>query len=115
LCQVVGSNRDPSYYVETYENNDNFHGKTTKLFNTKEPGLLKCKSCDGDQKDQFVIGLDIINDMERGGTKYSKGRILDYKKGNYSPCTIWMENEDIIRVRSWWLFFYRTAIWYRIP
>ena len=114
LWQVVDSNGDPDYYVEIYEKDDNFYGKITKLFNREEPELLRCSNCDGDNQGQLIIGLDIITDMERGPTKYSKGRLLDYQKGRYSPCTIWMENEDIIRVRSWWLFFYKTAVWYRI-
>ena len=114
LWQVVNSKGDPIHYVKIYEKEDKYYGKITKLFNKKNPQKLLCSQCDDEQKNKPVIGLRIIDNMERGRTKYAKGRILDYQKGRSSPCTIWMVNEDVIKVRSWWLFLYKTTVWYRI-
>ncbi len=114
LWQVVDSNGDPMHYVEIYEKNNLYFGKITKLFNEKNPEQLLCRQCPNQRKNKPVLGLHIITDMERGRTKYGKGHILDYKKGRSSPCTIWMESADVIKVRSWWLFLYKTYVWYRI-
>lgn len=114
VWQVVDSNGDPIHYVEIYVKDDLYGGKIVKLFNEKNPEALRCTECRGDLKDKSVLGLTIITDMERGESKYGKGRILDYTKGSSSPCTIWMESENVIRVRSWWLFLFKTYSWYRI-
>lgn len=114
VWQVVDASGKPLHYVEIYEENDRFFGKIVELFQVETPEDLKCTACHNELKNQPVLGLPILTNMERGRTKYSKGHIMDYQKGNYSPCTIWMESENVIKVRSWWLFLYQTRVWYRI-
>lgn len=112
--QVMDSKGNPAYYVEIKEKDGLYIGVISNVLNSKNPEKIICTQCSGQLKNKSVLGLSILTNMERGETKYGKGYLLDYEKGNSSPCTIWMESEGVIKVRTWWLFLYRTHAWYRV-
>ena len=59
-----------------------FQGKIEKIF--PEPGESAnplCEECEGDLKNQPVVGMTILKGMRRDGTDYTGGRILDPDNG----------------------------------
>jgi uncharacterized protein (DUF2147 family) len=73
-----------------------------------------CKACDDYRKNQRVIGLVIIRNMVQNRSSYGDGDILDPETGDIYTCEIWLESKDVLKVRGYWGFFYRTQTWQRV-
>lgn len=52
----------------------------------------------------FYSGLDIIWGLEREGSKYVNGKILDPEKGNIYNAQMWPENGNLIVRGQLWVF-----------
>lgn len=65
--------------------NGKYYGKIEKLF--KEPDKL-CTKCTGDNKNQPIRGMRIINDMQLKNDALTGGTILDPKNGKIYKCNI---------------------------
>lgn len=103
----------PRSVVEIYEKDGLFFGQIIKLF--REPGEDPdpiCTECEGDQKDQKIIGMEIISGMKYDAktSEFDKGEILDPENGNVYDCKLWFEKPNL-KVRGYLLFFYRTQTW----
>lgn len=103
-------------YVKIYKENGKYYGKITKLLNRtadedKDP---ICEVCPGDRKNKKVVGMTIIDGMEKESKRYAGGQILDPKKGKLYSCTIWLDNANTLKVRGWWGVLYRTQTWHRV-
>lgn len=57
-------------------------GKVEKIFDQSgdDPSHL-CKKCEGQRKDQSVIGMTILWGLKKNGDEYSGGEILDPNNG----------------------------------
>jgi uncharacterized protein (DUF2147 family) len=105
--------------VELYEKNGKLYGKIIKLFRApNEDQDPKCDLCTDDRKNQKIIGMDIVRDMEKAGGhhEWEDGTILDPKKGKIYDCEIWLDKADKnkLHVRGYVAFFFRTQNWYRV-
>ena len=100
--------------VELYMKGQELYGKIVKLFRApdEDPDPL-CDECSDDRKDQKVIGMEILRDMELDDDEWEDGTICDPKNGKVYNCKIWLEN-DQLKVRGYVAFFYRTQTWSRV-
>lgn len=102
--------------VEIYEVDGVVFGKVLKTFPKygEDPDPI-CDECDNDDPryKQKIIGMEIIQKMEKYGDVYSGGKILDPENGNVYRCKIWRE-KDKLYVRGYLGFFYRTQLWLRV-
>lgn len=99
--------------VEIFERDGKVYGKVTKIFTA--PGEDPDPVCDECEKDdprynKKVIGMEIIQDMEKSGDEYTDGQILDPENGKVYNCRLWLEGDDL-KVRGYWGPFYRTQTW----
>lgn len=101
--------------VEIYEKNGKIYGKVIELINPKQKDPV-CDLCDDDRKDKKVVGLEIIRDLEKDGDEYEGGTILDPSNGKIYDCKIWIDDNepDLLNVRGYVYFFYRTQTWERV-
>ncbi len=102
-------------YVDIYEKNGKVYGKISRLLRAEASTL--CDACKGDKKDKPILGMMVIEDMEKERGQLSGGRILDPESGNTYKCKIWLseEDSDILRVRGiHWTGLYRTQEWRRV-
>lgn len=103
--------------VKIYINDGKLYGDIVKLFRLpdEDPDPL-CNECDEDdpRKDQKILGMTIITDMELDDddNEWEDGEILDPKKGKVYDCKLWVEDEKL-QVRGYIAFFYRTQEWLR--
>ena len=95
--------------------------KNGKLYGTVEKLLLKpqdtrCTACEGDKKDQLVVGMEILTDLEQDGKYWEDGEILDPNNGSVYSCYLEMESTDKLKVRGYIGFSLlgRTQYWYRV-
>jgi uncharacterized protein (DUF2147 family) len=107
----------PKSLVEITERDGKLYGKITKLF--REPHEDQdpiCDECSDDRKNQKVLGMEIIRDMEKDGDEWEDGTICDPKDGKVYSCKLWIDddNQAILNVRGYIAFFFRTQYWERV-
>jgi len=60
--------------------------------------------------------MEIIREMEKDDDEWEDGTILDPKNGKVYDCKLWVDEDDpnILNVRGYIAFFFRTQIWKRV-
>ncbi|MGQ9425150.1 DUF2147 domain-containing protein [Gilvimarinus sp. F26214L] len=99
--------------VEIYEREGKYFGKVKDLL--LKPDDTVCEECDGSLKDQPVVGMEIITDMEKDGEELTGGEILDPETGKVYRAKLWLEDDNTLKVRGYVGFLYRTQTWNRVP
>lgn len=102
--------------LEVYEVNGKLHGKIVKVF--PEPGEDPdpvCDMCPGDKKGKKMVGMEIMWDLEKDGSAWEDGKIMDPENGKVYDCYIELESDDKLKVRGYIGFSLlgRTQYWYR--
>ena len=107
----------PKSIVEISQKDGKLYGTIVKLFREEgeDPDPI-CDDCTDDRKDQKVIGMEIIRDMEKDGNEWDDGTICDPKNGKVYDCKLWLEdgNPNKLNVRGYIAFFFRTQYWERV-
>ena len=104
--------------VEIYEQNGKLYGKILELYRgpDEDPDPV-CDECeeDDDRYNQKVVGMEIIREMEKDDDEWEDGTILDPKNGKVYDCKLWVDEDDpnILNVRGYIAFFFRTQTWLR--
>ncbi len=100
--------------VLIYKENGKLFGKITKLLLPEDEGK-KCVNCKGENKDQPIEGMVIINDLQLDDETWEDGTILDPKSGKVYDCLIGFEDSNTLKVRGYLGFSLlgRTQIWKR--
>jgi uncharacterized protein (DUF2147 family) len=103
--------------VEIYEKNGKYYGKVLEIFDPAKKNNT-CSLCEDkdDRKDKPVEGMEIVRDMQKKKNEYKDGTILDPKKGKVYDCKMFFEegHPDVLKVRGYLAFFYRTQTWHRV-
>ena len=103
-------------HIEIYKKGDSFYGKVLKVLDPDAPAKPLCVNCEGDLKDAPIVGLEIIKELKKKGSSYKDGTIMDPENGKIYDCKLWLneDNPDLLMVRGYILFLYRTQIWERL-
>jgi uncharacterized protein (DUF2147 family) len=103
-------------HVEIYKRDGKIYGKVAQILDKNALANPICKSCDGALKEAPILGLEIIQGLEKKGGVYKGGDILDPETGKTYSCKIWLNEEDPdkLMVRGYVAFFYRTQTWERL-
>lgn len=101
--------------INIYKHNDEIYGKIIELLE-KEKRDKRCIECEDERKDKPILGMIILSDLTSKSDKYYTGKILHPGKGEEYRCKIWVDenNPDILNVRGYIAFFYRTQQWKRV-
>lgn len=99
--------------IEIYEKDGKIYGKVIDIINSKVENPL-C-NCDGDNKDQPILGLVVIEGLTKNDDVYDNGTILNPNNGKIYKCRLKLEaDKNTLQVRGYLAFFYRTQYWKRI-
>ena len=101
-------------HVEIYEENGILYGKIVKLLQHSEDTV--CEKCPGDKKDQPLIEMVILWDLKSYKDYWSYGEIMDPANGKIYSCSVWLEDDNTLRVRGYvgLSILGRNQYWYRI-
>ena len=101
--------------VEIYEKNGKVYGRILEILEEKHRNK-KCSLCPGDDANKPLIGLTFIKGLEKDGTEYNGGKILDPQNGKSYKCYITLINNNKLKVRGYlgMSIFGRTQYWYRV-
>jgi len=101
-------------HLELFESGNKLYGKVVKLLKSASDRLL-CDKCPGERKNQPILGMIVLTDMQKQEGFYQSGDILDPEKGKWYSCKIWLKEGDpnTLVVRGYIGPFYRTQYWYR--
>lgn len=104
----------PNSIIEIYEDDGVVNGKVLRILKESDRDEL-CNNCAGDLKGQPIEGLELMRGLEKSGKEYSGGVITDPKTGKEYKVKIWVDehNPDLLKVRGYIAFFYRTETWHR--
>ncbi len=99
--------------IEIFKKGNQYFGKIIKIIDqTKQDS--KCDLCPDSRKDQPVLGMEIIKDLEKDGDEFEDGTILDPNNGKIYDCKIWLKDDNTLNVRGYVAFFFRTQEWHRV-
>lgn len=94
------------------------YGEIVKLYlNADEDQDPICEACNDHRKGKKVIGMTIITALEKDGMEWeADDAILDPNNGKIYDCKVWVDedNSDILNVRGYIGFVYRTQNWQRV-
>jgi len=108
----------PKSLVKLYKKDGKLYGKIIKLFRTadEEQDPL-CDECEGALHNKKIIGMQIVNGLELDDDEWEgDDGILDPKNGKLYDCKIWLDedNPDILNVRGYIGWIFRTQTWHRV-
>ena len=100
--------------IEVYEKEDEIFGKVARILKEEDRDRV-CTKCEGDLKNEPIEGMILMQGLTRDGDEYVGGSIIDPKTGKKYRCKIWLDNNnpDILKVRGYISFFYKTKKWRR--
>lgn len=104
--QVNEQTKQPQSVIQIWQNQDgSLSGKILGLYPVKGRELAKyCDKCTDHRKNQPIIGMTIINDMQQVDSSliWSGGEILDPKAGSTYRCKIVLsEDNKTLQVRGY--------------
>ncbi len=105
----------PRSIVEIYKKGNKLFGKILKILDEAERNKL-CVECKGSDYNKPIEGMVIIKELEKDGNQYEDGTIMDPENGKVYRCKIWIDkdNPNVLYVRGYIAFLYRTQKWIRV-
>ena len=106
---------EPRSIVEIYKKGNKLFGKILQVLDEAERNKL-CIECKGNDYNQPIEGMVIIKELEKDGKQYEDGTIMDPENGKVYRCKIWIDedNPNVLNVRGYIAFLYRTQKWIRV-
>lgn len=100
--------------IKIYKKGDKFYGKVDHIVNKEDRDRI-CTKCEGELKNAPIEGMVLMQGLRKEGDEYVGGTIVDPKTGTEYRCKIWLDedNPDLLKVRGYISFFYKTKTWHR--
>ena len=103
--------------IEITESNGLYTAHVIELLDPEHAGTNPvCELCKGDKKDQPILGLEIMWNLEKdSASKWSGGKILDPENGKVYGCKLALEKNGTLKVRGFLGFaaLGRNQYWHR--
>lgn len=99
--------------IELYEQNQKYFAKIIATYTGNTNAI--CKECKGAKKNKPIIGLVIIENLEKDGDEFNNGTILDPENGKTYDCYVTLESANKLKVRGFLglSLLGRTQYWQR--
>jgi uncharacterized protein (DUF2147 family) len=107
---------NPKGVIDIYKKGGKMFGKVVEILEKGKKDAV-CTKCDGDLKDEPVLGMVIIKGAEKHEDGEWKGKhLFDPEQAMTFRCKIWLnpDNPNELKVRGYLAFIYRTQTWIRV-
>tara|TARA_R110002012_G_scaffold322099_1_gene555475 strand:- start:9350 stop:9790 length:441 start_codon:yes stop_codon:yes gene_type:complete len=107
---------NPKGVIDIYKKEGKMFGKVVEILEKGKKDAI-CTKCDGDLKDEPVLGMVIIKGAEKQEDGEWKGKhLFDPEQAMTFRCKIWLnpDNPNELKVRGYLAFIYRTQTWIRV-
>ncbi|TCP24324.1 uncharacterized protein DUF2147 [Tenacibaculum skagerrakense] len=100
--------------IEVFEKDGKAYAKIVEITDQNRQDAV-CDKCIGKNKDQKILGMNILTGLQKDGEEWSGGKILDPKNGKKYKCYIQLVDADKLKIRGYIGFSLlgRTAYWFR--
>ena len=71
----------PKSIVQITESNGTLEGKVLEVLQSEQGAHPVCSKCDGERKNQPIVGMTFMWGVSKDGDEWSGGKILDPKNG----------------------------------
>jgi uncharacterized protein (DUF2147 family) len=105
----------PSALIRIREVEGQLVGTIDALYSPADSEAV-CDRCDGERRDQRVLGMQILWGMHPDGEEWSGGRILDPETGRIYRASMRLENDGrrlVVRGYVGFAMFGRSQVWAR--
>lgn len=101
--------------VEVYEKSGKIYAKVVEILRAEHKKDI-CTKCEGADKNKPILGMVIMNGLEKDGSEYNGGTILDPQNGKKYKCYITLESPDKLKLRGYIgiSIVGRTQYWTRV-
>jgi uncharacterized protein (DUF2147 family) len=101
--------------VEVYEKSGKIYAKVVEILRAEHKKDI-CTKCEGAEKNKPILGMIIMNGLEKDGSEYNGGTILDPQNGKKYKCYITLESPDKLKLRGYVgvAIMGRTQYWTRV-
>ena len=105
---------DAKSHIEIFQKDGKLYAKIVKLLSS--PSDKTCDACPGDKKDQLLMGMEILWDLEPYDDYWSYGKIMDPETGKVYKCNVEMDGNDKLAVRGYvgFALLGRSQEWFRV-
>lgn len=106
---------DATSIIKIYEEKGALFGKVDEILDPDDQNSV-CEKCSGENKNQPVLGMVIIQDLKKKEDRYTGGTILDPTNGKTYKVTLTLDQPDRLRVRGYLgvSLLGRTQYWQRV-
>lgn len=100
--------------IEVYEKDGKAYAKIIEITDPARQDAL-CDKCEGDRKNEKILGMNILTGLSKDGDEWSGGEILDARNGKVYKCFIKLRGKDKLKVRGYIgaAIFGKTVYWHR--
>jgi len=117
--QVDEKSGKPESWFKITERNGAYEGNIVKIFfKPGEDENWVCDKCEGAERGKPVLGLALIKGMQRNGSSYENGTIMDPRDGSvYRALMKLSPDGQKLEVRGYLgiSLFGRSQVWNRLP
>ncbi len=102
--------------INIYEQDGAIFGKVVKILEEGKENA-KCVKCKGERKDKPILGMTIIENLQKAKKGIYTGKTLfDPQQAMTFRCKIWLnpDNSNELYVRGYLAFLYRTQTWVKV-
>lgn len=106
----------PKALVQIADNGGSLSGKVIKGLGANDQPERRCTACTDSRKDQLILGMTIISDMQKDGDGWDHGQILDPENGKLYKCKMHLEdggNKLVVRGYIGVALLGRSQTWIR--
>jgi len=90
---------NPKSHITITEKDGKYYGSVTDILTDRIDAV--CDKCDGAKKDQPIMGMQLLENLEVYKDYYSYGTILDPNNGKIYKCSVWNDGDDKLTVRGY--------------
>lgn len=103
--------------VEIYKSGNTYSGKIVGLqepYDASGKPRTDIKNPDVSLRNRPLIGLLVLSNLKFKDGFWKGGDIYSSQNGKSYTCDVWLEGNDILKMKAYWYFMYHIEEWNRV-